>query len=102
MKKFKIPEKVNISPITFDVKVCELKDPNGNAANGHTSFANLLIRVANDMVEEKRNLTFCHELVHAMCEVAGLNANRTKKQKEELAANLAPVLYSVLKDNNFK
>ena len=100
----KLPKKnfkIKIAPLTFTVNyVKDLRTPAGKRGNGHIHMINQKIRIADDLTEERTEMTFLHEALHGILKFSGL-APRIKEgiTEEELVRELTPVLYGFLKDN---
>jgi hypothetical protein len=95
--------KIEIGPMTFDVEFHdELVKANGKRGNGVVYIAQQVIKLANDMPEDKTALTFWHEVMHVLVRITGLTSYlKLDADNEELAVSLiSGNLYKLMKDND--
>lgn len=99
----KLPSKLKFGPLTYKIEetVPKLGD---QEFIGESDHGNCAIRVKTGLPEQQRELTFVHEIVHALMYVAGYPGGGEKEihaTAEELTNRLAFVLYGFLKDNGW-
>lgn len=100
----KIPKKVKVGAYTYKVKFSTDIGTEGNCY-GSTHHSTEQIFIDPKYSIDKKNVTFIHELLHIVFEVAGLNHRWDKKDREALptdedvARETATLLYQVIKEN---
>lgn len=95
---------IKIGPLSYEViyskDVTWEQDSYGTTHNAHEK-----IFLSPDYSQQKREVTFLHEVMHACFEVGGLNHRfgvKTIEQMptdEDVVRDLAMVFYGVMKDN---
>lgn len=91
-------DKVIVAGITYEVNVKEAVEIDGDFNyRGSCDKNNAVIEIKRDMAQQKKQQTFLHELLHAIFEESGLDI----ENEEDIVCQLSPVLYQVLKDNDF-
>lgn len=91
----RIPKKVRIGPYDYDLAYKEtlLSDNHDAVLWGHCDFERQTIYLTTNMVSQRRETAFMHEVIHAiddLCEI-GLEERQVRA--------LAPALVSFLKEN---
>ncbi len=96
----KIPKKIKIGGFIWEVKESKEVTAEGNCY-GSTHHSLQKIFLEPKMTKQKTEQVFLHEVLHAIWDHAGMNANKKfDKESEEMIINpLANGLYQVLNDN---
>ncbi|WOD61769.1 ImmA/IrrE family metallo-endopeptidase [Niallia taxi] len=90
-----IPNKINVAGIDYSVHFVDFIEIDGNRNyQGSCSYQESEISVLNNLSKNRKEQVFVHELVHAIFNEAGFDA-----QDEDMVNRLGIVLYQVLKDN---
>lgn len=89
----KIPESVKVGGITYSVQRPLICSDASGATEGLITYAKQLIEVRSDLAGEYADLTFLHEIIHAIYRHASWEQDEIKIDA------LAAALHMVLKDN---
>lgn len=92
-----IPDSVRIGGVEYAVGYVENLRHGSDIAYGHIDFENCRIELSSTdgVAHEKRCLILWHEILHGICEHAGLEV----KNEEVVVDTLAKGIYQVLQDN---
>ena len=90
-----IPKTVKIGPYEYTVEIVPLLDAPPHIVGQHDPLAQV-IRLKEGPNEGYLRSIFCHEIVHALLEVAGMGND---ERNEEIATRLESPLYQFLLDN---
>ena len=100
----KIPDKVRVGSIDYDVTVGE--DPliiNGVQALGYCDYMDSTIKLDKSIQGDQQvEVTFLHELIHSMfndCKIDLVNYGLEYEQMEYIVDSLAYSLHQVIRDN---
>lgn len=99
----KLPLSVKIGPLTYAVEEAMPVLDDGSLI-GESLHCQGLIRVRADLPEQQKELTFVHEVVHALMYVAGYPGGGDEHidtTAESLTSRITFALYGFLKDNGF-
>ena len=92
----KIPEKIRIGGVVYDVKYEDRLNNGTNLAYGHIDYDKALIRLAPNLQDYQGEcLTFLHEILHGIAKHFGLKIESDEKTIDALARGL----YMVISDN---
>jgi hypothetical protein len=94
----KIPKKVRIGGVDYEVKYEERLNDGSQLAYGHIDFDTMFIRLAPKLqTQQGEHITLLHEIMHGIVHDRGINF---KEYDEETIVNqLAKGFYQMLKDN---
>ena len=92
----KIPEKVKIGGIVYDIKFQQLPCENDHNVDGQIIYDKQEIRIKPGKPENYEAVLFLHEVIHGIFDYCCL------KQDERQVDLLAKVLYQVIKDNDLQ
>lgn len=94
----KIPSRLNVAGITYDVKEEPFIEVDGNRNyQGACEYGKTEITILKDISSERKEDVFVHELTHAIFYEAGF-----EDQDEDMINRVGKVLHQVIKDNDFK
>lgn len=91
-----LPKSVRVGPLTYKVVVSpekEMFDSEGHKLYGQTLYAELTIRIRENIAHDKMCETLLHEVLHAAA------FNESDSNEEAFVNGLAPWLLGVLRDN---
>lgn len=98
--KLKIPKKVKIRNTIFRVEIDpEFTRRNPNAL-GQTFLAGGVIKIDGILSKQMQEVTFLHEIIHAICFHSALGPLFTPQQHEAISHELSESLYQVIKEND--
>lgn len=89
----KIPEKVKIGGLTYNVEITEKLDLGIANCSAEILYNDLIIRVT-PQAKEKMEADFWHEIVHGILSQLGYKQHDEKRVEE-----MAQSLYALVKDN---
>lgn len=95
-----ISERVNIGGVEWQIIFCDRKELDDDL--GQCLSDELVIKVAWDLGKEMTNIVIVHEILHALVSQTALADEFSKVSddfEEKIVDRLAPILYSVLKNN---
>lgn len=91
--KIKIPNKVKINGLKYEIEHKKLEEEYGSI-----SYENMKIEIEENIHPQQQELTFIHELLHAILEALYY---RDLNNDEKFVEDLSRCLHQVLIDNNF-
>lgn len=94
----KIPEKITIVGIDYEVKEVPINDPKLNYGHmtGSQYSVNQSICLSEDNKGDYKNQVFVHELVHAICDALNIS-HETIVIDERFVESFSQILYQVIK-----
>lgn len=93
----RIPYRVRIAGVEYDVVYTPNLNNGVNMAYGHIDYENCVIELSDTLgtAHEKRCLTLWHEILHGIREANGMEIEK----EEEIVEMFARGIYQVLQDN---
>jgi len=89
----KLPEKLKVGPITYDIQVMPLADV---GVQGAASVTTQTILLDKDLAFDTLRATALHEVLHAVMRLSSVESH---KYEEELLQRLEHGMLGVLRDN---
>lgn len=94
----KIPKKITVAGIEYNINELdpECSELMYGGANGDIAYNTQLISLNKNLTQASKDITFIHEVVHAICHALNLN-NQTVEIDERFVESFSQILLQVIK-----